>query len=376
MGRVVDLVAQLTQLHKRGMAAVDLSAGRLWIGRDGMTVLLDWSRSELLNSDVSRVAWRSPTSAPETESGRSVDVSASTDGYALSFLIPSSPSSARREAAIASLRSPDPVNRPASLRDVLPEVQSGRSRARATSYTSPRLQVVADKGPIRPTQQDRWSSRGLRSSTGFVCVADGMGGGAFGALAAELAIEALHLAWRRLPVCLDDPDGSKLLRGAAAAAVELANEDIGDFRRRYGVKEVVGTTLSAILWRGDDAVLLHVGDSRCYRLTAEAAVQVSEDHAINGALTCAIDGTCGRGQISSLDRFRDFGWCLCSDGFWSRVQDSSLPPLVPGAEGLASLLLQMREQERESLDLLSSADNATALFLPPSPPITIRRPIP
>jgi serine/threonine protein phosphatase PrpC len=102
-------------------------------------------------------------------------------------------------------------------------------------------------------------------------VADGIGGAPGGRDAAEIAvatfIDEFYSAEDSLPA-----------REAALRAIRTANEVVieaahADFRL-HGM----GTTLSALVLRDDEAIVVHVGDSRIYRLRGRDLTRLTEDH--------------------------------------------------------------------------------------------------
>ena len=56
------------------------------------------------------------------------------------------------------------------------------------------------------------------------------------------------------------------------------DEEIAAVAEEEIEKRGMGTTLTALLFRDNHIALLHVGDSRCYRLRGSALEQLSNDH--------------------------------------------------------------------------------------------------
>jgi protein phosphatase len=160
---------------------------------------------------------------------------------------------------------------PTSNADVIAELRS--------TLAEPAL-AVADWGAAttpgvrRQVNEDAW---GRRDAT-FV-VADGMGGRGGGALAARTAIDRF-LA--QLAAAGDDPDW----RGT----VDSVNADVVRIGRERGV-ERLGTTLLAAIVGDPVATLVHVGDSRAYRLTSPDARRrldvLTNDHNVRSELLAA-----------------------------------------------------------------------------------------
>jgi protein phosphatase len=129
-------------------------------------------------------------------------------------------------------------------------------------------------GMRRRINEDAWGRRGDT----FV-VADGMGGRGGGALAARTAIDCF-LA--RLESAGDRPDW----RGT----VEAVNADVVRIGRERGV-ERLGTTLLAAVVGGPLTTVVHIGDSRAYRLTSPEARGrldvLTNDHNVRSELLAA-----------------------------------------------------------------------------------------
>jgi serine/threonine protein phosphatase PrpC len=134
--------------------------------------------------------------------------------------------------------------------------------------------TATSAGVRRQLNEDAW---GRRDNT-FV-VADGMGGRGGGALAARTAIDRF-LA--RVGAATDQPDWRQL--------VETVNAEVILAGRERGV-ERLGTTLLAAIVGGPVITIIHVGDSRAYRLTALAGRHrldvVTHDHNVRSELLAA-----------------------------------------------------------------------------------------
>lgn len=192
--------------------------------------------------------------------------------------------------------------------------------------------VVSDLGKVRTNNEDA-----AHAGTTLVAVADGMGGLPAGDLASGIVMRTL--------VPLDEraiPPGAaaQLLR----AAVESANEEVRQTAAADPAREGMGTTVTALLRDGDSLALLHIGDSRCYRLRDGELVQVTRDdtfvqslvdegvitrddarvHPHKSLVTQALQGhplepTEARLALRAGDRY-----LLCSDGLSDVVTDETI----------------------------------------------------
>ena len=95
-------------------------------------------------------------------------------------------------------------------------------------------------------------------------VADGMGGHQAGQIAAELALKTVFRSYYGDAGAADGarPD----VGGALARAAEEANRYLLDVARTIPDRVGMGTTLTAVVVREDELIVVQVGDSRCYLL--------------------------------------------------------------------------------------------------------------
>lgn len=122
--------------------------------------------------------------------------------------------------------------------------------------------VTTDIGRVRDGNEDSYLVE-----PPLYAVADGMGGHRGGEVASQLALETLEERFAAQEGSLADQ-----IRAANRAVYERSAAD----RKVTGM----GTTLTAALIGGDNAHLVHVGDSRAYLLRAGAFRQLTEDHTL------------------------------------------------------------------------------------------------
>ena len=114
-------------------------------------------------------------------------------------------------------------------------------------------------------------------SAQLIAVADGMGGHAAGEVASRIAVQVLQKLVPTLTATEIDEDSVEdllmhSLHSIDAEIAAVADEEIE--------KRGMGTTLTALLIRDTTIALLHVGDSRCYRLRGNTLEQLSNDHTV------------------------------------------------------------------------------------------------
>lgn len=137
---------------------------------------------------------------------------------------------------------------------------------------------ASDKG-IRARNEDAFREL---PEAGFFVLADGMGGYEGGQIASAVTVETLadfyarnasdrDLTW---PFAIDgdlDLESNQAIVGAhlAHAAVQA---------RKRGPLREMGSTVAAIAFHGERAVVLHAGDSRVYRLREGKLEPLTRDH--------------------------------------------------------------------------------------------------
>ena len=110
-----------------------------------------------------------------------------------------------------------------------------------------------------------------------IAVADGMGGHAAGEVASRIAVKTLQSLEPTLTALEIDQDSVEDLLMHSLHSID---EEIALVTDEEIEKRGMGTTLTALLLRENTIALLHVGDSRCYRLRAGTLEQLSNDHTV------------------------------------------------------------------------------------------------
>lgn len=247
-----------------------------------------------------------------------------------------------------------------------------------------RFFAVSDKGDYREENQDRWLASDLKrpllpkgeeaaeAAAGargvLLAVADGMGGAAGGAQAAELSLKTLVRGFARDAAGKDPLGGLVRAMEAAHAAVRARGE-------AQSALQGMGTTLTAVHLRGRALRLAHVGDSRAYFVRRGELSVLTTDHNVLvklggmdpdeargrrlgnmlvqcvGGQTQALAVESGRLEVRRGDRL-----LLCSDGLHGAVPREKLRRLLTAADPAAAA--------KELLEAAlggATTDNVTAL---------------
>lgn len=140
-----------------------------------------------------------------------------------------------------------------------------------------RFGQASDPGRIRANNEDFAGSFVPRTRTesrerGWLfALADGVGGMERGEVAAAGAVCAVTDGFAACDAGVPLREVALKLVNEAHAAVRRARAELG---------EEMATTLVVCALRGDQALVAHVGDSRCYHVRGGRARQVTEDHTI------------------------------------------------------------------------------------------------
>lgn len=242
---------------------------------------------------------------------------------------------------------------------------------------------LSDVGCAREANED---AVGIAADEGLFVVCDGMGGGAAGEVASSLAVESFLAAVRQEKVATsaDADDISEALRFSVVDANSLVLQ-----RSRLSVEfRGMGTTLVA-LWvrRGridgrtrSGAWLVHVGDSRCYRLrdgtlepltvdhslveqqvrlgqiTAKEAEQSTMRHVITRAV--GVDARV-EPETSVVETRKGDLFLLCSDGLTREVTDGRIAELLTNQNPLEDSCRALISEARMN----GGHDNITSLLV-------------
>jgi protein phosphatase len=120
-------------------------------------------------------------------------------------------------------------------------------------------------GPIRKNNQDSGFA-----SPHLLVVADGMGGAAAGDLASAVAIDTVR--------DVDQATSGEQMLTVLGSAVVRANERIAHLVNADPSLDGMGTTLTGALFDGAELGLVHIGDSRAYRLRENQLERLTHDH--------------------------------------------------------------------------------------------------
>lgn len=185
---------------------------------------------------------------------------------------------------------------------------------------------VSETGLVRRDNQDNAL---VSVGRGVFCVADGMGGGAEGAKASDVVCRELKMTMHAA-----GEDFYSRVSAAQNALVD-ANLEIFSYARERGFDQM-GSTAAVLVFDPSDharAAVIHVGDSRVYRIRGGLAERLTRDHRVPGSntLTRAVGGAATvRCDLREVEVRRGDRFVVCSDGVTCVVSDARLAVFASG----------------------------------------------
>ncbi|MCH7229491.1 protein phosphatase 2C domain-containing protein [Glycomyces sp. L485] len=227
-----------------------------------------------------------------------------------------------------------------------------------------RYAAVSDRGVVRQGNQDS-----VYAGPHFIAVADGMGGMAAGDLASAIVINSVAR--------LDEPPPADSVADELADAVGEANRAIRRMVADDPGKEGMGTTLTALWFDGEWFNMVHIGDSRAYRMRDGGFEQITVDdtyvqmlvdegritaeeaerHPQRSLLLRALGASEVEPAFQTLKGVVGDRLLLCSDGLTGPVSDADIALTLQGAATLDEAVESLVSQALEA----GAPDNVTVL---------------
>lgn len=136
---------------------------------------------------------------------------------------------------------------------------------------------LTDTGQVRGNNEDAVA---IDEDHHIAVLADGMGGYNAGEVAAEMATTFVVTELGRWIAEGGAAASGRELRQAMEICTSNANRSIFNAANTHPPYAGMGTTLVVGVFQNSQALIGHVGDSRCYRLRNGALVQLTRDHSL------------------------------------------------------------------------------------------------
>jgi len=244
----------------------------------------------------------------------------------------------------------------------------------------PRQHLLAhgqtDCGRVRSTNEDAFH---VDTAAGLFIVADGMGGGPAGELAAKIVVEILPSLLERRRQTAPNPGGFSASRALTDALIEISEQLYARAQSVPGLSGMGAATVVALI-EGTTASIAHLGDCRAYLLRGHLLQRLTKDHSMAQLLVDAgelTDASARKHPLRShLSRFvgipgetkPDFTSLnlepgdrilLCSDGLTGMVDDGQLLKLLNGTE----VLVPSCQDLIAAANLAGGRDNITVVLV-------------
>lgn len=248
--------------------------------------------------------------------------------------------------------------------------------------------VRTDIGLRRNENQDAYGIAHTASTSLFI-VADGMGGARGGATASAIAVNVIANTAIK--------ENGMITRPSLKTAIEQANAIIFNRSKHDEDLSGMGTTVVALAFVNECAIVAHVGDSRIYRYSKGKITQLTHDHTLvqelvdTGAipieeaenhpiahmLTRSLGPTDGvEVEIQALADPTEQGdrFLLCSDGLYNLVTEEEMQEhlgnedLDSVVESLVDLALERGGTDNVTVEVLEVRDSDDDSFSAEYPP--------
>lgn len=421
---MIPVCEAVAALQEQGVLHLNLTLETIHL-EDGRVLLTDFRRAQLRGEEVFHPLVTEGYAAPELYGMVAGGPDERTDVFALGAVLyyllrGTGPQSSLAEQmflfeepeGLTGLRAelfglvlqataPVPEKRLASAAAFREALANLAQRRRAVTDLSVSASALCDLGLSRENNEDSvvvlerdLSDDQGRQYVGLFAVADGMGGHDAGEVASTIAVETLaeQVATELFRSDLQRPNlltaSEEEVQTFLRQTVQTINQRIAEATAGIPAAARPGTTLSACLLIGETAFLIHIGDSRIYRLrqgqlhrlTVDDSVvqrlvergQITPEeafaHPLNHQLVAALDGQpdrepwCAVTRVSPGDRL-----LLCSDGLSGVLRDEQLEDLLE-EDGEARAIAQRLVAEVKSLQsqnphLLAQADNISVIVV-------------
>lgn len=190
----------------------------------------------------------------------------------------------------------------------------------------------------RPENQDSFGY--VETPDGLlIIVCDGMGGGPGGKIASSTAVDVIKQS------VVESSSFHQSREDALKLAIERAHAALLNKMQEVPALGGMGTTIAALYINNESAVVLHIGDSRIYKLRDGAKMFRTQDHSMvgdmvrNGTITeeqarlsaqaniitraIGVDGK-SQPDIDIIPFEKGDRFVLCSDGIWGAMPESQL----------------------------------------------------
>lgn len=246
--------------------------------------------------------------------------------------------------------------------------------------------VHSDVGIRKKTNQDSLCLKIAQTPSGEIALAvvcDGMGGLKKGELASATIIRAFSEWFENdLPKIVESDYSNAKVKEQWKKIIKEQSESIAEYGENHRIQ--LGTTLTALLINGMEAIIVQIGDSRVYKIT-DIIEQITVDQTVaqrdinlgvlkkedarkdprqNVLLQCIGASSVINPEWTELKVSAGEEFLLCTDGFRHEVSDEEILGLMSG-----KLMTNEAVMKKSLIDLIElnkqrqEKDNITAMAL-------------
>ncbi len=135
---------------------------------------------------------------------------------------------------------------------------------------------LSDKGRVRQVNEDSVWVGNIQDEYVLGIVADGMGGHRAGDTASRLAVQTVISDLQGLEAGLS----AEACRAALHDAILHANDVVFHTAQMSDDYHNMGTTIVAVLLKGNQGIIGHIGDSRAYLISEDGLRLLTQDHSL------------------------------------------------------------------------------------------------
>lgn len=211
---------------------------------------------------------------------------------------------------------------------------------------NPKIEVfgITDAGTVKEINEDSFVYKVVNAGenmAGIFAVADGVGGLQKGDIASKTAISILNKWWEE--VFKNHYKDREYLVKSLIRVPEIINTELMDMINKDGIK--MATTFSVMLIYKKEAFIVHVGDSRIYKvqkgLFKPSIRQLTQDHST--FVNKEVDGKIFRKNVlteclGNKEKFNYFSYAeelspndlylLCSDGIYKTQEMQEIKEVI------------------------------------------------
>lgn len=207
---------------------------------------------------------------------------------------------------------------------------------------------ITDQGRVRPYNEDTGGVVCNQDKQALYIIADGMGGHNAGDVASAMVLQYFQTHWSKEQRLTRVDDVEQYL----TQSLQNVNERIFQKALENKAYRGMGTTVVAVIVVDGMAVVAHVGDSRCYKISGKNLRQITKDHSLVNVLVSVGEITEQEASIhpkkniltravgtdQSIDIDVTMVSCepgeqllLCTDGLTNKLSDEDIQTIIQSA---------------------------------------------